>query len=98
MSTLTSASTLAEVEAAYADNASYEEDESLTKCAAFITAARILLVKLPKRAAHNERDVEMDTERISGEIKQAQAWQRANAGVAAGGSGVKHVDLRNFRD
>ncbi len=98
MSSLSSSSTLTEIEAAYADNASYEEDESLTKCAAFITACRLLLMKLPKKARQDSRELEMDLERISGEIVAAQAWRRANAGVAAGGSGVKHLDFSNFRD
>lgn len=47
MSTLTSSSTLAEIEAAYADNASWEEDASTSKAAAFITACKLLIQKQP---------------------------------------------------
>lgn len=43
MSTLTSASTDTEVEAAYDSNASYLEDRSSSKCGAFITACIFLL-------------------------------------------------------
>ena len=43
MSTLNGSSTLAQVQAAYDDNASYAEDSSVSKCRAFLTACRILL-------------------------------------------------------
>ena len=54
MSTLTSASTLAQVKAAYADNASYVEDNSVAKCRAFITACTILLLNLPAEQGTRE--------------------------------------------
>jgi hypothetical protein len=46
MATLDSTSTLSEILAAYADNASYAEDGSATKARSFITACRLLLINL----------------------------------------------------
>ena len=60
MSTLTSASTLAQVQAAYADNASYVEDNSVAKCRAFITACTILLLKLPAEQGTREAQLRLN--------------------------------------
>lgn len=54
MPSLTSASTLAQVEASYDDNASYAEDASVAKAKAFVTACRILLRRLPAEAGTRE--------------------------------------------
>ena len=54
MSALTSASTLTDVQNAYVDNASYAEDASIAKAKAFVTACRILLLKLPAEAGTRE--------------------------------------------
>ena len=43
MSTLDSNSTLTEIKVAYADNASYSEDDEATNAAAFVTVCRLLL-------------------------------------------------------
>ena len=51
MSTLDSTSTLGQVESAYADNASYAEDNSVDKARAFVTACRLLA---PSSRAQNE--------------------------------------------
>lgn len=51
MATITSASTLAEIEAAYLDNLSYDTDNSLPKAYAFREAARALRLKRPQSAS-----------------------------------------------
>lgn len=98
MSTLSSASTLAQIVAAYADNASYEEDASTSKAAAFITACRLLLLKIPKKVKQAAgTEMEIDPAVIRSELSQAQTWQRAQtAGDDAGG--VTHHTFENFRD
>ena len=48
MSTLSSSSTRADVEAAYADDASYVEDASVPKARVFVTACRLLILKYPR--------------------------------------------------
>ena len=102
MSSLSSASTRAEVHAAYMDNASYEEDGSATKCRAFITAVRILLSPQfsPARSRGAGRDageVELDYLALKSQLDDAQAWLLA-AGELLAGTNVKHADFAGFRD
>lgn len=100
MSTLSSSSTLAEVEAAYDDNASYAEDGSAAKAAAFITACRILLRRSLKRVAYGgtrSAEMEWDPQNLREQIKAAQTWLASSASALTGG-GVKYTDLSSFRD
>jgi len=95
MSTLDSTSTLADIKAAYADNASYAEDGSTAKAKAFVTACRLLLIKIPKRTAKDNSELEMDTKLIREEMDSANQWLAANGGT--GGPSVKYADTSNFR-
>jgi len=95
-STLTSSSTDAEVWASYDDNASYEEDESRTKAAAFITACRILMRRRPKRLAFDGKgEGEFDEVAIREEVKQARSWLAIHP--ASGTASVRYADLSGFR-
>jgi hypothetical protein len=71
MSTLSSSSTLAQIEAAYADNCSYSEDNSVAKCRAFVTACRLLL-KYPRRTATPQAELETAIDLIQKEKKAAE--------------------------
>lgn len=97
MATLTSASTLAEVKAAYIDNASFEEDGSVSAAKTFVTACRILLLQLPKEAAKGGESLTLSIEQIHAEMKRAQVWVNANGGNGPAG-GVLHTSFENFRD
>lgn len=95
-STLTSSSTLAEIKAAYDDNASYEEDASTAKAAAFITACRFLLRRLPKTAQAGGRGGEMierDPQTIRAELEDARKWLAHNSRDGA----VAFTSLEEFR-
>jgi len=97
MSTLSTASTRAEIEAAYDDNASYAEDASPTKARAFITACRLLIRITPKRAAkggRGEGELELGVEFFRQEIRDAQRWLALN-GTSA--QPIKHPSFENFR-
>lgn len=103
MSTLTSASTLAQVRAAYMDGASYAEDASPSKCKAFITACRFLLLMMPKRASHGGRqgeEIEIDPSVIQEEKEAAENWLSGNdpTGSGSAGGGIVHVDFNGFRE
>lgn len=96
MSTLDSSSTLAEIKAAYADNASYQEDASVSKARAFCTACRLLLLNLPKRVAHGGRgseEIELELRLIREELEAGKQWLAANSESGY----VKHVSFENFR-
>lgn len=106
MSSLSSASTRAEVLAAYADNASYEEDASVSKCKAFITACRLLLSPkyLVSRAQHGGNAgelVEVQQDLIRDEMTQARKWLAANdtsSTTGTGGGGVTEQYFDSLRD
>lgn len=100
MSSLSSASTIAQVEAAYADNASYLEDGSVSKCKAFITACTLLLQARPSKATHGgagAESIELNLDVLQKQLESARQWFVANGGTSAG-SGVQFVDLGNYRE
>lgn len=98
MSDLSSSSSRDEVIAAYVDNASFEEDASLAKARAFITACRILLVKLPRRAesgAGGGTAIELSPALVRDELARARAWLAANGG-ARGPGGTVAPTVKHF--
>ena len=72
MSTIDSSSTAAQVRAAMADNASYEEDGSVSKCKAYITACRVWLTNF----AFDESEV--------GQGGSRQRLDKINEGIREG--------------
>ncbi len=87
MATLSSSSTLAEIQAAYDDNASYAEDASTVKAVAFITACRLLLRRTYKRQVHGGRggqELEADPSLLRAELEDARRWLAARVNRAAG--------------
>lgn len=78
MSSLDSQSTNAEVWSSYDDSASYEEDQSIGKCRAFITAANILLRRRPSLSTVDGNTQAFDPKPIQDALKVARAWIAAN--------------------
>jgi len=100
MSSLTSASTLSQVEAAYIDNASYAEDGSVSKAKAFITACRILLLKIPKESSTPQSRGVFNTDLIQKEMEIAQAWVMASDtsdSSVNGGPNATRTSFETFR-
>jgi hypothetical protein len=96
MSSLSSSSTLAQIKAAYADNASYEEDDSVSKARAFVTACRLLMLRLPSMAEQvGHSKIEQDVSQLRKELEAAQSYI-ATASEAQ--SQVIHADFGGFRD
>ena len=96
MSTLSSSSTIAEAHAAYADNLSYEEDESTSKAAAFISACKLLIHLTPKMASHGRvggRETQEDWQKWAHRMKEARQWLAARATAGQ----VKRLSVENFR-
>lgn len=87
MSTLSSSSTYSDAVDAYLDNASYEEDASVTKAKAFVTACRFL-IRFPARTQVGGRgaghEMEFDLKTLREEITAAQDWIAVNDEPAAG--------------
>jgi len=99
MASLDSSSTLAQIRASYADNAGYGEDASPVMAAAFVTACRLLLLKLPKRSVHGGRgaeEIELELGQIRIELDQARQWIALNCSTVPA---VRHVDFQtDFRE
>ena len=72
------------MQASYVDNASYAEDGSVAKAKAFVTACRILLLKLPAEAGTRESHVRLNPAEISREKHDAEAWVQANDATGGG--------------
>lgn len=96
MSTLSSASTLDQIKAAYLDNASYQEDQDVGKCRAFVTACRMLLLKLPQSSRKGDSELTLSIGSIQSELKLAKQWL-ATANVSAAGGGIRYSDFSNLR-
>lgn len=94
MSSLSSASSLDTIVASYVDNASYAEDASATKAAAFVTACRILLLKRPQRVRHGNEEIELKPDEIRFQLREAQNYL-ANTGQHA--NGVTDLSFSEFR-
>lgn len=108
MSTLTSSSTLAVVQSAYDDNASYYEDDDATKAKAFITACRILLRRIPRDGMLQGARVTLTPEIIQDQLNAAVEWLAGGSSdeetdsLAAGdipssGPRVSRANFNNFR-
>lgn len=94
MSTLSSTSTDEQVWAAYDDNASFEEDASSAKAAAFVTACRILLRRRPASYGNDGETVAFDGNAIVTQLQRAEKWLAANRASA----GPRYLDFGGLRD
>ncbi|HEY4759558.1 MAG TPA: hypothetical protein VIH42_03160 [Thermoguttaceae bacterium] len=95
MSTLSAISTLAEVKASYADNASYIEDNSPAKARAFITACKLLVNFLPKQVSKEGGETELDVRIFYDQINDAE---RFLSQVNISASYPKTCSFEYFRD
>lgn len=95
MSTLSSSSTYAQVSDAYQDNASWEEDESVSKARAFITACRFLIHLTPSHSKKGEEEIDKEVAAYRQEMEAARAFV-ATAGPTAYAGGVTHASFQDM--
>lgn len=98
MSDLSSANNIGEIKAAYANNASYVEDGSPAKARKFITACRMLIMRLPKRVSvggGQGEEVELEVRTLQDQIGDAQRFL-TTANVAA--APTRCYSIEHFRD
>jgi hypothetical protein len=100
MSSLSSSSTLPQVEGAYDDNASYAEDSSPAKCKAFLTAARILLRRYPRATANGSTHTQFSIDLVQNAIAAAEQWLESNDTAAnpATGPRITRASFEQFRE
>ncbi|MEE9294973.1 MAG: hypothetical protein V3W34_08455 [Phycisphaerae bacterium] len=85
---LTNADTIADVIAAYRDNAGYGRGAGDTAMGEnFIEPCRHILVLRPKRVDFDGAEVELDLGLIAAEKDQASSWLASQLGVENGGAG-----------
>ena len=96
MASINSTSTLTQVQDAYDDNASYAEDDSISKARAFGTAARILLRRLPTESRQGTASVRRQMDLIQKEIMDARSWLQMRD-VDRSAAEVVHSDFADFK-
>ena len=96
MSTLTSASTDAEVEAAYDDASSWYEDQSVAKARAFVTAGTILLRRIATEMREGGNSIRFELAHVKAAVAEAKDFVEANAGGT--GKRVTRVDFTPGRE
>lgn len=96
MSSINSSSTLDQVKQSYDDNCSYQEDGSVTKCQAFITACTMLLRRLPLETSKEGQQLRLSLDSIEKQLEYARNWL-ATSPTAAPGGGTVFSDFRSFR-
>lgn len=96
MATLSSSSTLQEIENEYLDTVSYEEDSSISKARRFITACEMLLLLRPSQMASGGQLTYGDQAQLARKAEHARqfvaAQQSGNKGRA------RFADFSNLRD
>lgn len=94
---LSSASTTEQVLAAYADNGSFDLNDSVDEAKAFIAACRLLLSPQHSvaRSATGAAAVDLNQEVIERRLTDAQAWLAARSSRSGA---VIHADFTGFRD
>lgn len=97
MSTLTSASTLAQIEAAYDDNASWFEDKSVAKAKAFVTATRMLLRRIYSGQTKGANSLSFRIDLLQKELDEAMDFVRKHDSTFLTGPRVTQASFFNFR-
>jgi hypothetical protein len=97
---LTSTSTLAEIQAAYDDNSAYDVNGSVSQAKLFVQACRMLMRRMPKMASQDRGSVQLSPELIQQEMQVASAFLASTPDTTSSnitGGGVRHFDLGNLR-
>lgn len=92
-----SSSTLAEVQAAFDDNALYDVNGSVAQAQAYIAAGRILLRRVPTESGRGSARLRYELKYIADEVRRAMLWLVGNDSSARD-DGAMHFDLQDFRD
>lgn len=102
MAYLTSSATLAEVQAAYESNATYDLTASVTACKEFIQAGRMLIARMADQSSHGGTSLKESYQRIESQLVKAEAWLVQNDTASTTTStkasdSVRFAAFENFR-
>ena len=84
---ITSASSAADIRAAFLDNLGYESANSVSMAQNFVAACRALLLVLPAESHQDRGGTTFSPALIKQELENARLWLAMNPGTAGGGSG-----------
>ena len=95
---LDSTSTNAEVRAAYDDNASYDDDQSVAKARAFRTACRMLIRRLTEQSSDGDQSLSRreNLRQLREELSRVEQWLGQHD-TDRSPPRVVNGDFRNFR-
>ena len=94
MATISSASSQADIEAAYLDNCGYAEDGSTTMAKAFVTACRAMQIRGITGISTGANRMQFEPGALETQIAKAERYARAMDGPVGG---VIHYDGRELR-
>ncbi len=97
MATIDSTPNETDITNAYLGNCGYEEDASVAKARAFKTVLVAMRLRGITMIEEDGDRMEFSLKELADMERRANHFIAANAGVAAGGTGVTHVSLRNMR-
>lgn len=76
------------------ENASFEEDASVTKAKAFVTAAKRFLLLSPQSQSDQGSSLTMGLEQVEGLLKRAQQYVKEQQSANASNSRVRFLSAR----
>ena len=94
---LTSSSSLADVNAAFENNADYDIPPDVTKARAFIQAGRFLLRRMTAEVQHGGERIREAPENIRAMLTRAEGFLAVNDADSSSGGGARFFDFRNSR-
>jgi len=94
---LTSSSTLAEIVAAYVDNADWFEEQSLAKAKLFANALRVLLVKRPAQSDMLRFSIRWDLGFWDRQLTEVTRWIQSHPDFTDASSAPVMLDLSRAR-
>ena len=97
MATLNGSSSSLAVKQAYDDNASYREDNSVTKVKIFITAVAILMRRTASQMTKGGNAVSLRPDLLKQELDDAKRWLEARDTDSQPGPRSARSNFRNFR-
>ncbi len=93
--TITSSSTLAQIEADIVDNGDYDLTDSIAKAKLFVHACRAWLVKKPTASAQEQHRLQFDVDQVRRMCDEAMTWLRNHPDFTAGDGVTTLADLRS---
>lgn len=95
MASITSSMTIAQIEAVYLNNCSYDEDNNTTEAKAFRSAVRALILLASSNMVKGANSLSFNREQLGEQLKQVDAWIAAHPTIDddRGGPNVTYADF-----